>query len=83
VPKDENLISIETENFEEFQRVYKCTRAELIHLIKGLAAERHFSCTVAGDNVSKCYRLVNFKCTDSKYKKKERDLYQDKCTFFL
>ena len=52
-------------------------------VVKGLAEERHFSLMVSGDNVAKCYRLVNFRCTDSKYKKRERDLYMDKCCFYL
>ena len=52
-------------------------------MIKGLGAERHFNIMVGGDNVSKAYRMINFRCTDSKYKKKERDLYMDKCTFYL
>lgn len=42
-----------------------------------------FGVTVQGDNIAKSYRLVNFKCVDSRFKKKERDLYMDKCTFFL
>ncbi|KEJ82813.1 hypothetical protein OXYTRIMIC_699 [Oxytricha trifallax] len=83
IPKEENLIEIQTEKFFEFNRVFKCTRPELIYLLKGLAEERHFSLMVCGDNVSKCYRLINLKCTGSKYKKKERELYQDKCTFYL
>jgi hypothetical protein len=39
--------------------------------------------TVQGDHVAKCYRLVSFHCSDSRYKKKERDLYMDKCPFYL
>ena len=38
---------------------------------------------MSGDNIAKCYRLVNFKCVDSRYKKRERDLYMDRCTFYL
>lgn len=34
VPKQENLISIDTVMFDEFERVYQCTRPELIHLSK-------------------------------------------------
>lgn len=83
IPKEENLLQIETRDFDEFQRTFKCKRAELIHLIKGLGAERNFNIMVSGDNVSKSYRLINFKCTDSKYKKRERDMYMDKCTFYL
>jgi hypothetical protein len=37
VPKEENLLMIETETFDEFERIFNCTRAELIHFIKGLA----------------------------------------------
>lgn len=52
-------------------------------VVKGQAAERQFGVTVSGDNIAKCYRLVNFKCVDSRYKKRERDLYMDRCTFYL
>lgn len=38
---------------------------------------------MTGDNIAKCYRLVNFKCTDSRYNKRERDMYLDRCTFYL
>lgn len=34
IPKEENLLNVDTENFDEFERVYNCTRAELIHLSK-------------------------------------------------
>lgn len=34
VPKEENLLSIDTEDFFEFERVFNCTRQELIHLSK-------------------------------------------------
>jgi hypothetical protein len=37
VPKEENLLQINTDDFYEFERVYNCSRPELIHLIKGLA----------------------------------------------
>ena len=83
VPKEENLLQIDTDDFYEFERVYNCSRQELIHLIKGLAQERHFAVVVIGDNLAKSYRMVNFKCSDSKFKKKERDLYMDKCTFYV
>ena len=36
VPKEENLLHVDTEGFFEFQRVFKCTRPELIHLSKSL-----------------------------------------------
>ncbi len=32
IPKEENLISIETVDFFEFERVFQCTRPELLHL---------------------------------------------------
>ena len=83
MPKEENLLQIDTDDFYEFERVYNCSRPELIHLIKGLAQERHFAVVVIGDNLAKSYRMVNFKCSDSKFKKKERDLYMDKCTFYV
>jgi hypothetical protein len=34
IPKSENLLSVPTPDFHEFQRVFQCTRAELIHLSK-------------------------------------------------
>lgn len=83
VPKLENLLQIDTVDFFEFERVFTCTRPELIHLVRGMAIERQFSVTVGGDNEAKCYTLVNFKCSGSKYKPKERDLYMDRCPFYL
>lgn len=34
IPKEENLLSLETVGFDEFERVYRCSRPELIHLSK-------------------------------------------------
>ena len=34
VPKEENFISIDTVDFFEFERVFNCTRPELLHLSK-------------------------------------------------
>ena len=32
IPKEENLISIDTVDFFEFERTFNCTRPELLHL---------------------------------------------------
>ena len=34
IPKEENLLSIDTEGFYEYERVFQCSRPELIHLSK-------------------------------------------------
>ncbi len=33
--------------------------------------------------MAKSYSIIKFVCSQSRYKKKERDLYQDKCTFYI
>ncbi|TNV82985.1 hypothetical protein FGO68_gene3540 [Halteria grandinella] len=43
VPKHENLLSIECVDFYEFQRVFNCTRSELIHLSKNYPHQSIYS----------------------------------------
>lgn len=42
VPKEENLIQIDTEGFDEYERVFQCSRAELIHLSKTIILLTYF-----------------------------------------
>jgi hypothetical protein len=43
IPKEENLVCIDTVDFYEFERVYSCTRPELLHLSKKLSFKIYFS----------------------------------------
>ena len=49
-PKEEYLERWETPDFFEFDRVYKCSRAEFIYLIKGIAYSKCFNMGLTGDN---------------------------------
>jgi hypothetical protein len=43
VPKEENLLCIDTVDFFEFERVFSCTRPELLHLGKKFKIFKYFS----------------------------------------
>jgi hypothetical protein len=83
-PKEETLERWETPDFHEFNRIFKLPRAEFIYLIKGIAYEKNFNLNLNGDNMTKNYRLLNFRCGDSLIKKRKlRNSLTDQCCFHL
>jgi len=83
-PKEEHIERWDTPDFYEFNRVFRMPRAEFVYLIKGIAYEKKFSINVNGDNMTKNYRLLNFRCGDSLWKIRARDKKaSDKCCFHL
>ena len=85
-PKQEFLSTWDTPDFFEFDRTFKCTRAEFIYLIKGIAFEKQFTLSMFADNFCRSYRLLNFRCTEmvAKIRKKaDKSKIHMRCTFFL
>ena len=73
-PKEEFLETWETPDFFEFDRVFKCPRSEFVYLLKGIGYEKSFNLVMSGDNSTRSYRLLNFRCSDLVHKKKVKSL---------
>ena len=85
-PKEEFLQRWETPDFFEFDRVFKCSRGEFIYLIKGICYEKCFNIVLSGDNCTRSYRLLNFRCSDLLHQKKvksDKSKTNARCSFFL
>ena len=86
IPKQEWIKTWETPDFFEFDRPFKCNRAEFIYLIKGICYEKLFNTVIQSDNQCRTYRLITFRCSDLVHKKKtkkDKSKPNERCTFYL
>ena len=85
-PKQEFTQTWDTHDFFEFDRVFKCSRSEFIYLIKGICFEKRFNIALSGDNSTRTYRLLNFRCSDLVHKRKvksDKSKLNERCCFYL